>query len=701
MALQHRTVSSIIALSLAAAMPAFAQTADTDEARQETVTVIGNFLYSDQLNALKAPTPIIDVPQSLSIITADQIRAQGFTSVGDIINYTPGVNNSQGEGHRDAIVFRGIRSTSDFFVDGVRDDVEYYRALYNLEQVEILRGPNALLFGRGGTGGIVNRVTKKGQIGKDFVGYQAGLDTFGGFDAQIDYNQSINDIAAFRLNASYESLANHRDFYDGDRFDINPTARFALSTNTTLDLSYEYLNHERFIDRGVPTGDDGEPLEALKDIVFGDPDLNTTEFEAHILRANLQHKFSDTLKGNASIAYGDYDKLYQNFYATDYNTATNVVELDGYVDTTQRQRLTLTGNLVGEFQTGSIGHTLITGIEYIDTNNDNDRFNPVFSTNGDDRETFITTRPLNFSNGTGVNAAGLATTMAFSDLNDRNEGELKVASLYIQNQIEINQYIDVLLGARFDSFDLTVTDTADPANVITRSRKDEKISPRAGVIIKPQENVSLYASYSESFLPRSGAQYASLSDSTANLDPDVFEQSEIGLKWDFADGLSLTAAYFQNEETRTQRDQNDETFETRGLKVDGFEIQLQGDVTDYWFVTAGYSSLSGETSTGVDPRELPENTFSIWNRFEATDRLNFGIGATYQDDTLISDGGFATLPAYTRFDASASYDISETLRVQINIENLTDEVYFPTAHSTHQATVGEPLNARISISGRF
>ena len=701
MALQYRTVSSLLALTLATAMPAMAQSTEADEARQDTVIVTGNVLYADQVNSLKAPTPIIDVPQSLSIVTADQIRAQGFTSVGDIVNYIPGVNNSQGEGHRDAIVFRGVRSTSDFFVDGVRDDVEYYRALYNLEQIEILRGPNALLFGRGGTGGIVNRVTKKGQIGEDFVGYQAGLDTFGGFDGQIDYNTAIGDTAAFRLNASYESLENHRDFYDGDRFDINPTARFALSTNTTLDLSYEYLNHERFIDRGVPTGDDGQPLEALKDIVFGDPEFNTTEFEAHILRANLQHKFSDTLKGNASIAYGDYDKLYQNFYATDYNTATNVAELDGYVDTTQRQRLTLAGNLVGEFQTGPIGHTLITGVEYIDTNNDNDRFNPVFSTNGSDRETFDAARPLNFSNGTGVNAAGLPTSMTFTDLNDRNEAELQVTSLYIQDQIEINQYIDVLLGARFDSFDLTVTDTADPANIVTRSRKDEKVSPRAGIIIKPKENISLYASYSESFLPRSGGQYASLSDSTANLDPDVFEQSEIGLKWDFAEGLSFTAAYFQNEETRTQRDQNDETFETRGLEVEGFEIQLQGDITDYWFVTAGYSSLAGETATGVDPRELPENTFSIWNRFEATDRLNFGIGATYQDDTLISDGGAASLPSYTRFDASASYDVSENLRVQLNIENLTDEVYFPTAHSTHQATVGEPLNARISISGRF
>ncbi|MEO1642628.1 MAG: TonB-dependent receptor plug domain-containing protein, partial [Pseudomonadota bacterium] len=134
------------------------------ESVQDTVIVTGNVLYSDQVNALRTPTPIIDVPQSLSIITAEEIAQRGFNSVGDIIDFTPGVNISQGEGHRDAVVFRGIRSTSDFFVDGVRDDIEYYRPLYNLEQVEILRGPNALLFGRGGTGGALNRVTKKAEI---------------------------------------------------------------------------------------------------------------------------------------------------------------------------------------------------------------------------------------------------------------------------------------------------------------------------------------------------------------------------------------------------------------------------------------------------------------------------------------------------------------------------------------------------------
>ena len=135
---------------------AFAQEGEIEE-----VIVKGNVLYSDQVNALKTPVEVIDVPQTVSIVTDEDIRKQGFRQIGDIIRYTPGVNTSQGEGHRDAVVFRGVRSTADFYQDGVRDDVQYYRSLYNIDQVEILRGPNALLFGRGGTGGILNRVTKK------------------------------------------------------------------------------------------------------------------------------------------------------------------------------------------------------------------------------------------------------------------------------------------------------------------------------------------------------------------------------------------------------------------------------------------------------------------------------------------------------------------------------------------------------------
>jgi catecholate siderophore receptor len=350
---------------------------------EETI-VRGNYLQSSEANALKTPTPILDVPQSLSIVTSEQILRRGFTSVSDIIEYLPGVSMSQGEGHRDAVVFRGVRSTADFFIDGVRDDVQYYRPLYNLEQLEVLRGPNALLFGRGGTGGILNRVTKKAEIGSSFSQITGYADSFGAGGLQGDVNVGLTDSVAFRLNAMAEGLDNHRDHFDGERIGVNPTLGVSLSQATRLDLSYEYVDHERFIDRGIPTGSNGDPVERFDRVVFGDPDVNVTRLKAHIFMANLEHRFSDSMKGKVTAFYGDYDKLYQNFYAASYKEANSpdVVTLDGYVDKTQRENLILSGNLIKEVSFANMSHRFLLGAEYVDTSSDQDRWNTYWSQTG-------------------------------------------------------------------------------------------------------------------------------------------------------------------------------------------------------------------------------------------------------------------------------------------------------------------------------
>ncbi len=685
-------------------------TAAEDMSNIERIEVEGQqYLSINESNSVKTPTPIIDVPQSLSIMTADEFTLRGITSIGEIIDYTPGVNTSQGEGHRDAVVFRGVRSTADFFMDGNRDDVQYYRSLYNIEKVEILRGPNALLFGRGGTGGILNRVSKKAEVGEQFIDYKASLNSFGGYGAELDANFVHSEASAVRFNAMYESLDNHRDFYDGDRYGFNPTARFQLSEDTVLDLSWEYIDHERFIDRGIPTGDDGEPVEALEDIVFTDPENSYHKLEAHVFRAALQHQFTDNIKGNFSAFYGDYDKVYANFYATDYDTATNVVELDGYIDETVRDNLILSGNLVGEFQTGNIGHTVIMGAEVIKTSSDQYRYNPVFSTaltdtdpnRKPDREYFLATRPLDFNAFQGTDANGQATYTGWTDLNDDTRVELDVFSFYIQDEIELSDSFDLVLGARFDSFDIEVFN-ADPDVLETRTRTDDEVSPRAGLIYKPQENISIYASYSESFEPRSGEQYANINGNNNRLDPNTYENQEIGLKWDFAQGLSFTAAIFENERISPEvSDTDSSTLDIIKTQIDGFELQLTGQVTDALAITANYSNLDGENEDGFRARELPENTFSIWGSYEVSDVFGFGLGATYQGDSYIDNNNTAVLPSYTRVDASAYYNLSDSMRVMLHVENLTDELYFPNAHSTHQATVGAPINAMVTLVGSF
>ena len=701
-----RALSVVLAtLIIIAGTPLYADT--TEQLPLEETIVRGNYLQSSEINALKTPTPILDVPQSLSIVSSEEILRRGFTSVSDIIEYLPGVSMSQGEGHRDAVVFRGVRSSADFFIDGVRDDVQYYRPLYNLAQLEVLRGPNALLFGRGGTGGILNRVTKKAEIGSTFSQVTAYADSFGAGGLQGDLNVGLTDNMAFRLNAMAEGLDNHRDYFDGERTGVNPTLQVSLSKATRLDLSYEYVDHERFIDRGIPTGADGLPVQRFDRVVFGDPDVNVTELEAHIFLASLQHRFSDTAKAKVTAFYGDYDKFYQNFYAASYVEANSpdVVTLDGYVDRTQRENLILSANLIKEASFAMMSHRFLLGAEYVDTSSDQDRWNSHWSETSSDRETFIVTRPMDIVGGVGINALGAQTVNDFTvDLNDDTRVNIEVASVYLQDEMAITNYLDVVLGARFDQFEIDVFDV--PASD-SRSKRDDQVSPRLGLVLKPMENMSLYASYSESFLPRSGEQFANINGSKGELDADTFANTELGFKWDISPGLSFTAAVFEIEQESPQVADNDPaTLDVIKSQTDGFELQLEGQLTETWYMSAAYSYLDGEQmdragSTGLRPRELPENMFSIWNFVQFTPKLGAGLGLTYQDESFINNSNTARLPSYTRVDAALYYEWSDKLRVQLNVENLGDTEYFPSSHSTHQATVGAPFNARLALTMDF
>ena len=671
----------------------------------EEVVVKGKVLQSDQVNALKTPTPIINVPQSLSIVTDEEMLKKGMRSVGDIIRYTPGVNTSQGEGHRDAVVFRGVRSTADFFQDGARDDVQYYRSLYNVEQVEILRGPNALLFGRGGTGGALNRVTKKAMVGTDLRTVNVGMDSFGAFDVAADLNMDLGNDMAFRLNVHSDTLENHRDYYDGDRLGLNPTLRMKLSSATTLDLSYEHIDHERFIDRGIPTANN-VPVEEFAGIVFGDKDGNVHTVEASVFRATVSHVFSDTRKGNLSVTSNSFEKMYQNTYAASHTAGSGVVTMDGYHDPTERDNFIVTGSLVNELTIGNTTHTLLAGFESIDTENSNFRFNTYWtskdcSVSGYDQESFNISDPMDFS----VTSGGVPTAVEYMNpcsLKTDTETDLTVTSFYIQDQVDLTDNLILVLGGRHDTFDVTVDDIK---NGTSAAREDSEFSPRMGLIFKPRDAVSVYYSYSESFAPRSGEQYKKLTGgspgSGETLRPDYFENTELGVKVDLNSDLSLTAAYFDSEADKAGYDGSSaEYIVQRGLVVDGIELELKGKVNDNLDVTFGYTSMDGKNGT-KDAREIPETMYSMWANYEVNPKLGLAVGVMHQGESLIKDGGTQMLPDYTRVDAAVYLMLSDDFRLQVNMENLTDELYFPHSHSTHQVSVGRERNIRLSLTRSF
>jgi len=660
----------------------------------DEIIVIGKYLSIDKVNAVKTPTPIIDIPQSLSIVTAKQIKNQAFTSIGDIVRFTPGIAISQGEGHRDSIIIRGIQSTADFFIDGVRDDAEYYRPFYNVEQVEILRGSNALLFGRGGGGGIINRVSKTADIGQQFTDLTVSVDTFGAYSTAIDTNYSVSDTVAFRLNGFFESLNNHRDFFNGERFGINPTVKFELSPDTIINLSYEYLDDDRVVDRGVPSQnvDNGPdvPLQGFDNTFFGSPDANLATLQAHVLRARVEHSFSQKLRGNITAQYANYDRLYQNLFSSEEVVVTNgifpEIELDGYRDTRPRQNILLQANLVGEFTTGTIGHTLLIGAEYGNQNSQNTRLENVFAANNDDQLFFAFTDPLNIPD------------FSFTNLSRDRETDVTSVSFYVQDQIDLTNVEQ----------DIAVNDIR---NNLQFSRKDDEITPRLGLIYKPAKNVSFYGGYSQTFLPRSGDQFLTLNLDSASTRPQFFENIEIGAKWDIRPNLSLTTAIFQlDRESFTSIDPADagQVIVIEGSRTKGFEVQLSGNLTKKWTIDAGYSYLDGEVNrvdgsgnNGNRTRQTPQNMASLWSNYQINYKLGLGVGVTFQDSFFVREDNSVEVPSYTRFDAAAFYDVSDRLRLQLNVENLFNTDYFPDAHSNDNISTGKPLHVRFTISSTF
>jgi catecholate siderophore receptor len=656
---------------------------------------------------VKTPTPLVDVPQSLSILGERQIEDQAFQGMGDVLRYTPGLSISQGEGHRDAMIIRGIQTTADFFIDGLRDDVQYYRPLYNVEQIEVLRGSNALLFGRGGGGGVINRVQKKARIGERFATADLGVDSFGAWTTAIDANASVSDAVAFRLNAYAQGLENHRDFYEGDAWAINPTASLVIGERTRAFLSYEYVDDDRVVDRGVPSRSvaDGPdlPLEGFENTFFGSPAGNSTTLQAHILRGRVDHEFSDTLRGNVTIQYADYDKFYENLYPSNAVELTGTsfpsVELDGYLDTTVRENLIGQANLVGELSTGTIDHTLLLGFEAGDQDTANARLDNVFAQNGDDQLVIPFTDPLQIPD------------FSYSRPVRDRESQVRFTSLYLQDQLALTEQVRVLLGLRYDRFDIEVLDRFaagdGAANAGNFERVDEEVTPRLGLIYKPAENISLYASYSETFLPLSGDQFLTLTLDTEGTRPQFFENREVGFKWDLTPRLAFTSAVFELERdsyTSVDPENPEQVVLIEGSQTRGVEFQLAGELTDRWSLTTGYSYLDGEVqradgsgNDGNRTRQTPEHMFSIWNSYRASERLRIGLGATYQDSFFVSEDNSVEVPSYVRVDAAAYYTLSDSMRVQLNVENLLDEEYFPDAHSNTNISTGRPLNARVTF----
>ena len=676
-----------------AAVPAHAEDAQPErDYLPRDIVVTGDrdgYGSDDGFTATKTPTPLIDVPQAVTAITRDQLDDQNATSLNEALRFVPGVSLETGEGHRDEVFIRGQETTADFFIDGLRDDAQYYRPLYNIERVEVLKGANALIFGRGAGGGAINRVSKTARIGETRVAGAASVDTHGAFSLASDLALPLGDTVAARLNATYEEFDNHRDVYEGRFIGVSPTATFALGPVTELVLSYTYDDDERVTDRGVPSFQ-GRPLTGYDETFFGDPDYNISEVEAHIARARIDHGFGGGLSANATLQYAHYDKFYSNIVPsgaadTDGDGIADTVSLGGYESGTVRENLIGQANLVWEGETGAIGHTLLLGAEFSQQDTDADRFGATLAQSTVDLADtiFIPSFTTSFSR---------AST-----------SELSTLSFYIQDQVDIGDILQLVIGARYDEFDL---ESYDIGNDFAAARKDDRISPRLGIILKPQDSLSLYASYSESFLPASGNQFTVLSDTTINLEPESFETWEAGVKYAPRNDLLVTAAVFRldRKDTPFTDPVTNTVLQTGATRVQGFEASLAGSVTEQLHVNIGYTYLDGEIRSdtnfagiGTELQQLPEHQIGAWGRYDFTDTLGVGLGLVHQSSQFASYSNDVVLPSYTRVDAAVFYTLSDRISLQLNIENLLDEEYYPSAHGDNNIQPGKPLTAKLGV----
>lgn len=650
----------------------------------------------DGSTATKTPTEWIDVPQTATVITRDQLDDRAVQQLGEALRYVPGVTLGTGEGHRDQITLRGQSTTADFFVDGVRDDSQYYRPLYNIERIEVLKGANALIFGRGGGGGVINRVTRKAILGESFVHETASVDTHGALSLSTDHNAALGAGAAVRFDGIYEEFDNHRDVFEGRFFGISPSLTAALGPDTKLTAQYTYDDDKRVGDRGVPSRG-GRPVRGFDEVFFGSPELNRNSNKAHTLRARIDHQLSEEVTVNLTAQFSDFDKFYGNAYPRAAATATTI-ELEGYADGTERQSWIGQGNLVWTGSTGPIGHTLLVGFEAADQDTDNDRRNVLFAggTSGGLRVTVPLAQRI------------VVPATSLTPFVTNRQSRLKVLSGYIQDQLELGEHVQIVAGLRYDDFDIR---TVNLVNGFAAARSDGKWSPRLGLVFKPQPNISVYTSFARSFLPQSGDQFAVLDATTARLAPERFENLEAGIKWDLTPELAMTAAIFQldRDNTRATDPVTGTAVQTGSTRTKGFEAQLVGQITPQWQASLGYAHQTGEirSTTTAAPAgrklaQLPRDQASIWSRYDVTPfegfgAIGIGAGVVHQARQFATISNTVVLPAFTRVDAALFWDVSERLGLQLNVENLFDTRYYPSAHTDNNIAPGLPITARVSV----
>lgn len=645
--------------------------------------------------AAKVDAPPRDLPQAINVVPAAVFREQGARSMEDVLRNVPGVGYSHGDGQRDQVTIRGFSAITDQYLDGIRDDSLYFRDLANIERVEVLKGPASALYGRGSSGGLINRVTKKPGISA----VHELTATYGSFDQKRiagDVGGRLSERVRVRVNGAYEKSGGYRDEYFLERFVIAPSASFAITPRTELLLQFDHLDDQRLTDFGVPAVD-GRPIDVPYGTYYGSANGRDDTSRAKVTgtQATFEHRFSRATLRNAVRGY-HYDLNRRNTLVSAV-IGSEAVRTRGVVRRLEDGVFNQT-ELSTTFDWLRAKHQLLTGVEFARQAKDQVFLN--FAA--------IDRVPLYQPQGYRV-----PDVPASARPGTDNVGYLNTTGVYAQDLIGIGEHWKALLGTRIDVFEQRTDERREGQPNLERT--DRTVSPRAGLVYQPQAWSALYVSVSQSFQP--SAESFPLAANNAQLEPEQTRNYEVGAKYDlFGGALSTTVSVFQLRRTNIKT--TDPAAPSRLIPVGeqhatGVEWTADGSLGAHWLVSASYAFLEARITKsnafsnsvalqGKRPSLTPQHSANLWLRRQLRRGFAVAGGLRLMGDRFAAPDNLVTLPAYGLVDGAVYYQ-AKAFDLALNVGNLLDRRHIVSAHgsSNNLNLPGAPRNLQLSLRTHF
>jgi catecholate siderophore receptor len=744
-AAQPRLTQSLIALAaLSAPLAAYAQTTDGKETKMPelTVTATADAPYkADKVSSPKLTQPLVDTTQTITVIKKEVLQEQGAASIAEALRNTPGITLQLGENGNtsagDTFQMRGFSTQSSIFVDGIRDLGAVTRDVFNLEQIEISKGPAGTDVGRGAASGYINLVSKVPsleQATSATVGYDSGEKA----RVTVDHNQALSATSAFRINAfAQDGGQMSRKVIEKKTVGIAPSLAFGLGTPTRVFLFSQHIRQDGLPDGGLPSvGYDNffhanpavatSPRADLETFYGYNSDYEDVNADMVTLKIEHQLGAKSTLTNTSRYGKTSMDRI-----LTGVNAITAPIGSAPSTWTVARTRqsvlqdnkiLANSTNIVTEFNTGSLAHTLSTGLEFLS-----------------EEQLSLTRVGLgNLEAANLYNPGRPAVPGAYNPVLNGvfTKGTTTTAAVYAFDTIKLNDKWQINGGLRAEHYNTetnaatAATATANPGVPVGTligshlEKSDNLISWKAGALYKPTVDSSVYVAYATSQTPPGGANFA-LSAAVGNIngpamDPAKTTNIELGTKWDLIQKkLAVTAALYRtdNENEFTLEDPVSHVFSQLGKRrVEGVELGVVGQITPAWNIIAGIATmdteiLEGNTANpaGSSTRWSPDLSATLWSSYKINDKFTVGGGARYVSEqkrvvapNAAPSAGVSAIPSYAVVDAVMLYNVSKNVSLQLNVYNLFDKSYVASLNNGGaRLSIGAERSAQLTANIAF